>query len=68
MVSRRVQAIDLDKEYPLVEWHPYKKHSKQKIPVVDFDPVQYFLRELRVKFYDFTYNNFLYNSMTITDH
>ncbi|XP_034171311.2 nucleolar protein 6 Mat89Ba [Osmia lignaria lignaria] len=47
MVSRRVQAIDLDEGHPLVEWHPYKKHSKQKIPVVDFDPVQYFLRELR---------------------
>nr|XP_012136698.1 PREDICTED: nucleolar protein 6 isoform X1 [Megachile rotundata] len=47
MVPRRMQAVDLDDEYPLLDWHPYRKHSQQKIPVVDFDPVQYFLRDLR---------------------
>lgn len=47
MVPRRMQAVDLDNEYPLLDWHPYRGHSQQKIPVVDFDPVQYFLRDLR---------------------
>lgn len=30
------------------EWHPYKKHSMEQIPIVDFDPVQKYLRDLRV--------------------
>ncbi|KAI4493829.1 hypothetical protein M0804_002005 [Polistes exclamans] len=44
---RRLQGVDLDEKYPVVEWHPYKPHSLQKIPVIDFDPIQCFLKELR---------------------
>lgn len=45
---RRLQAINLNEDHPFIEWHPYKPHSLQKIPIIDFDPVQYFLKELRV--------------------
>lgn len=44
---KRLQAINLSKDHPEVEWHPYKHHSEAKIPVVDFNPVQLYLRELR---------------------
>ncbi|XP_076640818.1 nucleolar protein 6 Mat89Ba [Halictus rubicundus] len=47
MVPRRRQAIDISEEYSLFDVHPYKKHSAQKIPVTNFDPVQFFLKELR---------------------
>ena len=47
MVPRRMQNIDASDKYPVLDWHPYKKHSRQKIPIVDFDPVQCFLKELR---------------------
>ncbi|XP_043670065.1 nucleolar protein 6 [Vespula pensylvanica] len=50
---RRLQAIDLDEKHPIVEWHPYKPHSLQKIPIIDFDPVQYFLKELRDGYSEF---------------
>ncbi|XP_076236825.1 nucleolar protein 6 Mat89Ba isoform X2 [Calliopsis andreniformis] len=60
MVPRRLQAIDLSKNYPESSWHPYKAHSKQKIPVVDFDPVQYFLKELRNGYDEFAL--FFYNT------
>lgn len=48
MVPRRMQNSDASDKYPVLDWHPYKKHSRQKIPIVDFDPVQCFLKELRV--------------------
>ncbi|XP_033188012.1 nucleolar protein 6 Mat89Ba [Bombus vancouverensis nearcticus] len=47
MVPRRLQAIDVDDACPIVEWHPYKHHSAQKVPIVGFDPVQHFLEDLR---------------------
>ncbi|KZC04307.1 Nucleolar protein 6 [Dufourea novaeangliae] len=47
MIPRRRQAIDVSETYSLFDVHPYKKHYAQKIPVVDFDPVQCFLKELR---------------------
>lgn len=50
---RRLQAIDISDEESDDEWHPYKKHSQQKIPVVDFDPVQCFLKELRDSYSEF---------------
>ncbi|XP_046821739.1 nucleolar protein 6 [Vespa crabro] len=50
---RRLQAIDLNEEHPVVEWHPYKPHSLEKIPVIDFDPIQYFLKELRDGYSEF---------------
>lgn len=51
MVPRRLQAVDVNDEEPIVEWHPYKRHSAQKVPIVGFDPVQFFLQELRVSFF-----------------
>ncbi|XP_053973649.1 nucleolar protein 6 [Hylaeus volcanicus] len=47
MVPRKLQAIDVNEKYQVIDWHPYKKHSHEKIPVVGFDPVQCFLKELR---------------------
>lgn len=48
MNPRRLQAIDVPDNVAIVDLHPYKPHSLQKIPIVDFDPVQCFLRDLRV--------------------
>lgn len=45
---RRLLAIDVPDDEKIVDLHPYKPHSLQKIPVTDFDPVQCFLRDLRV--------------------
>ncbi|XP_066597044.1 nucleolar protein 6 isoform X2 [Prorops nasuta] len=50
---RKEQAIDLEKDQKLIHWHPYKEHSKQMIPVIDFDPVQKYLEELRAAYSDF---------------
>lgn len=50
MVPKILQAVDVSDTHPIVELYPYKHHSAQKIPIVDFDPVQYFLRDLRVSF------------------
>ncbi|XP_078047957.1 nucleolar protein 6 Mat89Ba [Augochlora pura] len=47
MVPRIRQAIDIIEEYPVFDLHPYKEHSAQKIPIVNFDPVQLFLKDLR---------------------
>ncbi|EFN82278.1 Nucleolar protein 6 [Harpegnathos saltator] len=47
MNPRRLQAIDIPDDVDVVDLHPYKSHSLQKIPIVDFDPVQCFLRDLR---------------------
>lgn len=48
MNPRRLQAVDVPDNANVVDLHPYKSHSLQKVPVVDFDPVQCFLRDLRV--------------------
>lgn len=48
MNPRRLQAIDVPDNATIVDLHPYKPHSLQKIPIVNFDPVQYFLKDLRV--------------------
>jgi len=48
MIPRRLQAVDILSKAKIVDLHPYKTHSLQKIPVVDFDPVQCFLKDLRV--------------------
>ncbi|XP_012215234.2 nucleolar protein 6 [Linepithema humile] len=47
MNPRRLQAVDVPDKCEIVDLHPYKTHSLQKIPVVDFDPVQCFLKDLR---------------------
>lgn len=48
MIPRKLQAIDAPSKAKIVDLHPYKTHSLQKIPVVNFDPVQCFLKDLRV--------------------
>lgn len=48
MNPRRLQAVDISDNVDVVDLHPYKKHSLQKVPIVDFDPVQCFLKDLRV--------------------
>ncbi|XP_011646423.1 nucleolar protein 6 [Pogonomyrmex barbatus] len=53
MIPRRLQAIDISNKAEIVDLHPYKVHSLQKIPIVDFDPVQYFLKDLRDGYGDY---------------
>ncbi|KAL0117298.1 hypothetical protein PUN28_010271 [Cardiocondyla obscurior] len=53
MIPRRLQAVDVSKKTKIVDLHPYKTHTFQKIPVVDFDPVQYFLKDLRDSYGDY---------------
>ena len=45
---RRYEAVEVDQNEPIVNWHPFKGHSQHRIPVVDFNPVQLYLKELRV--------------------
>ena len=45
---RRYEAVEIDENQPIVAWNSYKKHAKQKIPVVNFNPIQSYLTELRV--------------------
>lgn len=52
MNPRRLQAVDVPDNEDVVDLHPYKLHSLQKVPVVDFDPVQCFLRDLRVSIFE----------------
>jgi U3 small nucleolar RNA-associated protein 22 len=49
---RRVQAVDLaddDESVPVVELQPVNKNYMMKMPVLSFDPVAEYLRELRVR-------------------
>jgi len=48
MNPRKLQAVDIDDKAEIVNVYPYKTHSFQKIPIVSFDPVQCFLKDLRV--------------------
>lgn len=43
------QAIKSKKKNENVLFEPYKSNFKQKIPVIDFNPVQLYLKELRVR-------------------
>ncbi|XP_012273791.1 nucleolar protein 6 [Orussus abietinus] len=54
LIPRRFEAVDLHESHPTILWHPFKQHSKQKIPVLNFDPVQLFLQELRASYGEFT--------------
>ena len=45
---RRLQFLDLPDTRPSVDVYPFKLHSQQRIPVIEFDPIQCYLRELRV--------------------
>jgi len=53
MTPRRLQAVDVSSKARMLDVHPYKAHSQQKVPVVDFDPVQCFLRDLRDDYGDY---------------
>ncbi|XP_018301266.1 nucleolar protein 6 [Mycetomoellerius zeteki] len=53
MIPRRLQAVDTSSKAKIVDLHPYKTHSLQKIPVVDFDPIQRFLKDLRDGYGDY---------------
>ncbi|XP_011868137.1 PREDICTED: nucleolar protein 6 [Vollenhovia emeryi] len=53
MIPRRLQAVDTSSKAKIVDLHPYKTHSLQKIPVMDFDPVQCFLKDLRDGYGDY---------------
>lgn len=53
MNPRRLQAVDLSNNIEIIDLHPYKAHSLQKIPVTDFDPVQCFLKDLRDDYDDY---------------
>lgn len=55
MIPRKLQAVDVPSKAKIVDLHPYKTHSLQKIPVVNFDPVQCFLKDLRVSIPDNLY-------------
>ncbi|XP_011881757.1 PREDICTED: nucleolar protein 6-like [Vollenhovia emeryi] len=51
MIPRRLQAVDASSKAKIVDLHPY--HSLKKIPVMDFDPVQCFLKDLRDGYGDY---------------
>lgn len=53
MNPRSLQAVDVSNNVKIVDLHPYKAHSLQKIPVADFDPVQCFLKDLRDSYGDY---------------
>lgn len=53
MNPRRLQAVDVPDNANVVDLHPYKAHSSQKIPVVNFDVVQLFLKDLRVSIVEY---------------
>ncbi|EFN61369.1 Nucleolar protein 6 [Camponotus floridanus] len=53
MNPRKLQAVDVSNNVEIVDLHPYKAHSLQKIPVTDFDPVQCFLKDLRDGYDDY---------------
>lgn len=64
LIPRRLQAINLNRKHPEVDWHPFKQHSEAKIPVVGFDPVQIYLQELRVSISNY-YLTYLLKFITI---
>lgn len=48
-ISRRLEAIaSTDSNFSPISSHPFKEHPKMKIPIVAFDPVAEYLKELRV--------------------
>lgn len=48
MNARRLQSINIEENSTIVDIHPFKSHSEQKIPIIGFDPISNFLFELRV--------------------
>lgn len=46
--SRRYEAIEIDEEEPILECRSFKTYQKQNIPVVNFNPIELYLKELRV--------------------
>nr|CAD7404931.1 unnamed protein product [Timema cristinae] len=50
---RRLEAVDVNKDQPLVNLPPYQYQQGEKLPVVGFNPVQYYLQELRETYGEF---------------
>ncbi|XP_057323676.1 nucleolar protein 6 [Microplitis mediator] len=50
---RRYQYLDIDGSLTKTTWHPYKHHPHQKLPVVEFNPVEKYLEELRAGYGEF---------------
>ncbi|KAH0540795.1 nucleolar protein 6 isoform X1 [Cotesia glomerata] len=52
---RRYQyhSLDIEESFPVTSWHPYRFHPEQKLPVVQFDPVDKYLEELRAGYGEF---------------
>lgn len=60
LCARRFEAVNSD-EVPTIFLLPFKenpgnKNKQNKVPIVDFDPVANYLKELRVKHYIILYN------------
>ncbi|XP_058808859.1 nucleolar protein 6 [Phymastichus coffea] len=51
--SRRYEAVCVDETLPELDLHPFKIHYETKIPIVDFDPVAQYLKELRRVYEEF---------------
>lgn len=50
--SRRLEATNIGIDVDEVDVHPFKEHLLTKVPIVGFDPVSLYLRNLRVSFFD----------------
>ncbi|CAG2059589.1 unnamed protein product, partial [Timema podura] len=44
---RRLEAVDVNKDQPVVNLPSYQYHQGEKLPVAGFNPVQFYLQELR---------------------
>nr|CAD7198663.1 unnamed protein product [Timema douglasi] len=50
---RRLEAVDVNKDQPLVNLPPYQYQQGEKLPVAGFNPVQCYLQELRETYGEF---------------
>lgn len=50
---RRYEAIEIDEKEVTIECRSYKKRQEQNIPVVDFNPIELYLKELRSNYSEF---------------
>nr|CAD7443268.1 unnamed protein product [Timema bartmani] len=50
---RRLEAVDVNKDQPLVNLPSYQYHQGEKLPVAGFNPVQCYLQELRETYSEF---------------
>nr|CAD7588547.1 unnamed protein product [Timema genevievae] len=50
---RRLEAVDVNKDQPVVNLPSYQYHQGEKLPVAGFNPVQCYLKELRETYGEF---------------